>query len=72
MKKLLVLEDEEEDRLIPNTSSEDDEREEDNTAALYGSVYGDLMDSIENILIDMLERSESGYIFIPNEFSGNY
>lgn len=53
-------------------SPEDDEREEDNIAALYGSVYGDLMDSIENILIDILERSESGYIFIPDEFSGNY
>jgi phage gp29-like protein len=53
-------------------SPEDDEREEDNTAKLYGSVYGDLMDNIENMLIDMLGKVKKGYSVVPYEYSGRY
>ena len=35
-------------------SPEDDERESDNDAALYGTTYSDLLDSVEEILIDTL------------------
>lgn len=37
-------------------SPEDDERGEDNTAALYGSVYSDLLDYVEMKLIDILSN----------------
>ena len=37
-------------------SPEDDEREPDNDAALYGSTYSDLLDSVEDKLIEILER----------------
>lgn len=43
-------------------SPEDDDRELDNKAALYGSVYFDLLDDIENYLIDMLNRSNAEII----------
>lgn len=43
-------------------SPEDDDREPDNKAALYGSVYFDLLDDIENYLIDMLNRSNAEII----------
>lgn len=40
-------------------SSEDDERGEDNSAALYGSVYADLLDYVEMKLIDILNSHSS-------------
>lgn len=43
-------------------SPEDDDREPDNKVALYGSVYFDLLDDIENYLIDMLNRSNTEII----------
>lgn len=58
------------DVIIP--SPEDDEKEEDNEAALYGSTYSDLMDEIEYILIDIVERIKDGAGYIPNEYSGNW
>jgi len=49
-------------------SPEDDEREPDNDAALYGSTYAELMDSIEPMIVDAVERAAAGetiesYIF---------
>lgn len=41
-------------------SPEDDEREEDNEAALYGSVYYDLFDEIEYILMHIVEQVQAG------------
>lgn len=51
-------------------SPEDDEREPDNEACLYGSVYSDLLDSIESSLIDILQRQKDGADVVTYEFSG--
>lgn len=51
-------------------SPEDDEREADNEAALYGSTYGDLLDSVENMLIDLLNRRANGAPVVEYTFSG--
>lgn len=52
-------------------SPEDDERDEDNEAKLYGSVYSDLLDSVEDELIDILHRySHTDGAIIMNVFSG--
>ena len=56
--------------IIP--SPEDDEREEGNEAVLYGSVYSDLMDEVEDILVDIAERIEDGANVITDEYSGDY
>ena len=53
-------------------SPEDDERDEDNEATLYGSVYSDLLDNIEAVLIEILTKTKDGSDIIPYEFSGNY
>jgi hypothetical protein len=52
-------------------SPEDDEREEDNVAALYGSVYSDLLDEVEWILIEMLNRAKDAEV-VTYEYSGNW
>lgn len=49
-------------------SPEDDEREEDNMVGLYGSTYSNLLDSVEERLIELLEKNGK---IIPYEFSGN-
>ena len=41
-------------------SLEDEEREEGNEAALYGTVYSNLFDEIEERLIDLVEHTQSG------------
>lgn len=52
-------------------SPEDEERDEDNEAKLYGSVYSDLLDSVEDELIDILHRySHTDGAIIINVFSG--
>lgn len=56
--------------IIP--SPEDDDKDEDNEAALYGSVYADLMDEVEYILVNIAERIKSGAGFISDEYSGEY
>lgn len=53
------------------SSPEDDEKDPDNCATLYGSVYSDLMDDIENILIEILNKAKDAEV-IPYEFSGTY
>lgn len=54
-------------------SPEDDERDPDNQAALYGSVYSDLLDEVEERLIDLLDRQrDSINKVVMNEFSGTW
>ena len=50
-------------------SPEDEEREPDNDAALYGTVYDELLSSVENILINISERVSKGAKVIPDTFS---
>ncbi len=56
--------------VVPNP--EDDEKEADNEAALYGSVYSELLDNVEDALIDLLERHNDSCEVIKNEFSGTW
>lgn len=51
-------------------SPEDDERELDNEAKLYGSVYSDLLDNVEESLIDLLDRHKKYTVIVTDEFSG--
>ncbi len=51
-------------------SPEDDERADDNEAKLYGTVYGDLLDGIENALIELLKRQKGGADVESYVFSG--
>lgn len=53
-------------------SPEDNEREPNNEVALYGSVYSDLLDDVENRLIDMLKRKDNSSKIIIGEFSGTW
>ena len=53
-------------------SPEDDEKEDDNKACLYGSVYSDLLDSIEEIVVDTTIYVQEGNEVITDEFSGNW
>lgn len=53
-------------------SPEDDEREEENNVALYGSVYGEILDEVEGTLISLLFRVKLGEEFESYEYSGNY
>ena len=50
-------------------SPEDDDKEEDNNARLYGSVYYQLLDTIEEILLNDCRKVEKGGIIIPYKFS---
>ena len=51
-------------------SPEDDEREPDNEAKLYGSVYSDLLDNVEESLIALLNRHKKYTVIVTDEFSG--
>lgn len=51
-------------------SPEDDERDEDSGAALYGSVYSDLLDRVEESLIYLLEQKDEESRIIPYIFGG--
>jgi len=51
-------------------SPEDDEREPDNMVGLYGSTYSDLLDSVEDKLIEILEKHNQDTEIIRDEFSG--
>ena len=52
-------------------SPEDAERGDDNEAKLYGTVYGDLLDGVENALIELLNRQKGGADVESYVFSGN-
>ena len=49
-------------------SPEDDQREPGNDAKLYGSVYGQLVDTVECVLIDICKRAKSGEEIITGVF----
>ena len=52
-------------------SPEDDERDPDNCACLYGSVYYNILDDVENYLIDLLCEHNIDYDkIIMGKFSG--
>ena len=60
-------------------SPEDDDRDSDDKLGLYGSVYSDLLDSVENALVRIIIRRgpHGDHIkdlneVITGEFSGNY
>lgn len=63
-----------EDILVDNgiklPSPEDDDRDSENDAALYGSVYDNLLTQVEERLISLLERCIPNTIIVPDEFSG--
>ena len=72
-----------EDILVENEisipSPEDDDRDSDDKLGLYGSVYSDLLDSVENALVRIIIRRgpHGDHIkdlneVITGEFSGNY
>lgn len=50
-------------------SPEDDEREPNNEAALYGSTYSNLLDSVEAALITMLDKHSPDAKVITGIFS---
>ena len=52
-------------------SPEDDEREPDNEAKLYGSVYWDILDDVENSIIGLLHKHEQGAEIVKYVFSGS-
>lgn len=56
------------DIVVP--SPEDDEREPDNDAKLYGSVYSELLDETEAILVDLLKRHDDKTEIVEGVFSG--
>lgn len=51
-------------------SPEDDDREEDNEAVLYGSIYDELLSTIEDRLINILAKHTPGTEIITDTFSG--
>lgn len=51
-------------------SPEDDEREPDNMVGLYGSTYSDLLDSVEDKLIEILDKHKGDCEIVQGEFSG--
>ena len=60
-------------------SPEDDDRDPDDTLGLYGSVYSNLLDSVENVLVRIIIRRGPHGDHIKDlnevitwEFSGNY
>lgn len=50
-------------------SPEDGQREPDNEAALYGSVYYGLLDEVEAMLIDLMNRHSKGAKVVTDTFS---
>lgn len=52
-------------------SPEDDEREDDNQATIYGSVYSGLLDEVEEILVEILNKSKDSDV-VSYEYSGNW
>lgn len=60
-------------------SPEDDDRDPDDNLGLYGSVYSDLLDEVENALVKIIIRRgpHGDHVkdlsdVITGEFSGNY
>lgn len=53
-------------------SPEDDERDEDDMIGLYGSTYSNLLDEVEEHIIYLLSKHESGAEVVEYEFSGTF
>ena len=53
-------------------SPDDDEREPDNDVGLYGSTYAELLDDIEEILVEILNRKGAGCDVVTYVFSGDF
>ena len=52
-------------------SPEDDERDSDNCACLYGSIYYDLLDKTENMIIDKVFNYDPDFDeLVTGRFSG--
>lgn len=51
-------------------SPEDDERAEEDMTGLYGSTYSDLLDAVEGIVIDTIEKRDNHTKIVKYEFSG--
>lgn len=51
-------------------SPEDDERGTEDMIGLYGSVYSDLLDSIEAQIYSIISRCTAGEKVVTDEFSG--
>lgn len=52
-------------------SPEDEDREDDNCARLYGSVYSDLMDAVEYILLETCMKVKEGFKVVPYIYGGD-
>lgn len=52
-------------------SPEDDERSQEDMIGLYGSVYSDLLDSVEDKICEILERYINKEVVVCNVFSGD-
>ena len=51
-------------------SPEDDERDSDNEAKLYGSVYWNLMDEVEERIINLLQAHKPDTAVVKYAYSG--
>lgn len=51
-------------------SPEDDEREPDNAAALYGSVYSELFEDVEERLVELFDEYDDADAVVTDKFSG--
>lgn len=51
-------------------SPEDDEQDPDDDEGLYGSTYSELLDDVENVLLETLEKHTGSATIVPYEFSG--
>lgn len=51
-------------------SPEDDDREPDDMVGLYGSTYDQLLNTIEEYIIDILDRRDNGDEVVKYEYSG--
>lgn len=51
-------------------SPEDDERESDNMVGLYGSTYDQLLNTIEEYIIDILDRRDNGDEVVKYTYEG--
>ena len=51
-------------------SPEDDDRDPDTSASLYGSVYSELLDEVEDRLLCIIERVQAGDKVVEYVFEG--
>ena len=49
-------------------SPEDDERDSEDDLGFYGTTYSNILDEVEGMLIELLERAKPGVNIITDEF----